>query len=433
MAESDSAPQPSPARRSSAGLWLVMILVLGTFGAAITWNAIHVKAPAPAFALTSTGFEDGVLGPPVNFTLADYRGKTVILDLMAVACTSCRDVTAHVLKPIWSQHADQVARGELAVLSIDTWADPGTGAALGGETRATLIQQQRDDGVPWRHALDTDRVWQKYAAVSLPRIVVVDPAGLVVYDQLGTPREREVEAVVEASIAGSAAQVPSLRLGLSGLAAVAGVAAVLSPCSIGLLPTYLALLLAPAAGDENAEPQQRVLRRRFAVLRAALACAAGILLVYALLAVLFSLGAASIQAALPRLGPVVAVLMILAGAWTLTGRGSVFLAKLGARVGHERGLFFFGVAFALCGFGCTGPLFLPILVAGFAISTGAGTLLFLLYAGAVAAVVLAIAAAVEVGAEGPLRRALRHSRRITQVAAATMLLAGVYLLWYFAR
>lgn len=410
-------------RNRAAGMWLLLALLLAVPAGVTLYDAVHADTPAPPFHLTSTGLEDGVQGPRVAFSLEDYRGKTLVLDLMAVSCTACRYVTADVLEPL---HAAYAGRGDFAILSVDAWADPAVAGDprlgyAGGESEAALVDLQRSSGAPWRHALDTDRVWQKYSAVSLPRIVVIDATGHVVLDHLGSPTYAQVEAAVRQSLAGQATPVPVLRLGLSGLAFVAGAAAVLTPCTVGLLPAYLALLLRPAAGPS---PARRVIG-------GGLAAAAGIVTVYAALAVAFALAADTLRPWLTRAGPVVGAAMVVAGLAAALGKGPGWRGRLGDRVDGRRGFYLFGLAFALAGFGCTGPLFLPLLLAGFSQGTGTGALLFLLYSLAVVLLVLGAALAVASGLDGRLRSLLRRARAVQAAAGLLMAAAGAYLVWYF--
>jgi cytochrome c biogenesis protein CcdA len=413
-------------RNRSWGMWLLLAILLCVPAAASLYHAARADTPAPAFGLTSTGYENGKLGDPVAFSLADYRGRTVVLDLMAVACTACRYVTQDVLKPLQAEHG---ARADFAILSVDTWADPAVsgdpklGFTPGGETREALIALQRQAQVPWRHALDTDQVWLKYSAVTLPRILVIDGQGRIVMDHQGAPARAEVERAVQESLASTATPVPLLRLGLGGLAFVAGAASILTPCSIGLLPAYLALLLRPQQGPAS--------RRAARVVAGGLAASLGIVALYALLALLFWFAGPAVRPYLPSMGPVVGALMALAGLAALLSKGGGWMARLGSRIDGRRGFFLFGVAFALAGFGCTGPLFLPILLAGFTQGTGAGFLTFLLYAAAVVLLVLAAAAAVASGLDGRLGILLRHARAVQRVAGLLMVGSGAYLVWYF--
>lgn len=427
---SSSGTSGTSGASGTAGMWLLLGLALGGILAITLWDAAHVQGQAPPFRLRSTGFENGVQGEPVEFTLADYRGKTVVLDLMAVTCDACAYVTRDVMKPLWAAHGNDT---RFAIVSIDTWADPAVGHApgslpsprLGAETVETLIDLQNRTDVPWRHALDTDQVWHKYTAIALPEVIVVSGDGRIVFDgDTGVPSYDEVEAAVTASLAGVAPSASFAQLPLAGLAFVAGAASVVTPCTVGLLPAYFAMLLQEA----RAVPLGSRLRRS---VLGGLAAAVGILAVYAVLALGFFLFGGALRPLVQYAGPVVGIGMVAAGLLALAGKGLPGLGRLGASVDGRRGFLLFGVAFALAGFGCTGPLFLPLLLAGFLQGPVTGLLFFLLYAAAVAGLVVLVAAIVGEGAMTRARRILAHTTAIQRVAGVLMVAAGVYVTVYF--
>lgn len=408
-------------RNSALGGWLAIALLLG-LAAGLSWTVGAQRGgPAPDFTLTSTGYEDGELGDPVTFALADYRGQTVVLDFMAVTCTSCRAVTEDVLKPLHARHPD------LVILSIDTWADPGSGNHFGGETDEDLIRLQQETGVPWRHARDTDNVYRTYTAWSLPKLAVVDPDGNLVYAKAGTQSLDRVEAAVAAADLGSATPLPSLRLSVLGFAFVAGLACVFTPCGIGLLPAYLALLVEDGAHHPAA-------RRVPRALAGGLAAAVGIAAVYGLLAVAAWAASDALRAAMPWLGPVLGLLLFGLGAAAFAGADwSGLVRRLPVRVDGRRGFAAFGVAYGIAGFACTGPLFLPLLLEAFAHGADTGALALLLYTGAVAAVLVAAAGIVAWGGPALLARFLRHAAAVHRMGALVLALGGLYLAWYSAH
>lgn len=394
------------------GMTVALILVVTTFAGITVMDQARSADVAPDFELVSTGWENGQEQTPVVFRLSDYRGKTVVLDLMAVSCLSCRFVTRDVLVPL---HETYGARDDFVILSVDAWADSGTGAIFGGETRETLVALQKSEGVPWRHALDTDDVWIKYNAISLPRVVVLDAQGHRVYDHLGTPQRADVEAHVAASLAKTATPVAGFEWGLYGLAALAGLAAVLTPCSIGLLPAYFGMLLGRLEGRARMRP----------ALGAGAKSALGIIMVYAGLGLVMGLGAAWLAPHLIWAGLVVGVGMLVLGVLAMLGRG--FLKPTPHR---PTGFVAFGMAYGVAAFGCTGPLFLPLLLAGFLQHWWTGLALFVLYAAAVAFVLMLVAMMTAAGLQGKLRFVMRHARRVQWVTGALVALAGVLQIGY---
>lgn len=412
---------PEGTRNHAWGGWLAIALLLATAGGISLAGALRSVDPAPSFTLTSTGFEDGVLGDPVAFSLADYQGHVVVLDFMAVACTSCRAVTEEVLKPLAAAHPD------LVLLSIDTWSDPGAGNPFGGESDADLIQLQQATNVPWRHARDTDQVYVKYAAIALPKLAVVDPDGNLVYAKAGSQDLERIEAAVQAAKVGAATPVPALRLGLGGLAFVAGLACIFTPCGIGLLPAYFALLVE----DGARQPAPRRLAR---ALGGGALATLGIVAVYAGVAAVAWGASGALRAALPWLGPVLGLVLAALGVAALAGADwSRLLGRWTNAVDGRRGFAAFGVAYALAGLACTGPLFLPILLTGFSTGVGTGATVLLLYTGAVALVVVAAAALAALGEATLLRRLLLRGAALHRASAAILVAGGLYLTWYSAK
>lgn len=411
-------------RNRTLDAWLVLALTLGAFAAATLASPAERPGPAPPFSLVSTGFENGTLGEPQAFSLADYRGKTVILDFMAVTCVTCRAVTEEVLKPLHERHPD------LVILSIDTWSDAGAGGgvAFGGETDADLVRLQQQEGVPWRHARDTDQVYLKYAAISLPKLAVVDPDGDLVYAKAGPQSLARVEAAVSAASARQALPVPQLQLGFVGFAVLAGLACVVTPCGIGLLPAYLGLLLE----DGGKAPAGRRMARAVA---GGATAAAAIVALYAVLAVAAWAAGDALRASLPWLGPALGLALFAAGAAAFAGADwSALGRRLGlGRVDARTGFAGFGAAYGLAGFACTGPIFLPVLVAGFAVGAGTGLAVFAAYTAAVAGVIVAAALLVAAGEDRLLRRLAAGSRALHKLSAAVLALGGLYLAWYAAH
>ncbi|MGB0653323.1 MAG: hypothetical protein ACPGQL_09005 [Thermoplasmatota archaeon] len=421
----------------TTGLWVTLLVVVAATGGYSAWSAVHEPAGlAPDFTLTSTGYENGVQGEPVEFSLADYRGQTVLLDLMGVTCASCRILTAQVLEPLQERYGN---RTDFVILSVDVWA------GQFGESREELIALQEEEGVPWRHALDTDGVLLKYGAFELPKITLIDPEGRIVYDAIGIPPLDRVDAVVRSSFTGEAEAVEVVAVGVLGLALLAGLASAFSPCSVGLLPAYLGFLLtdqsrataAPtgaSAGTPSAAGTGASGRRYGRAIAGGLATAAGIVSVYAVIAVLLWLAGPALRPYVRYLAPTVAVLLVALGLMMLAGFDwNRLVARLGGnQADGRRGFYAFGIGYGTAAFGCTGPIFVPILLAAFVEGTLTGFAAFGLYTAAVAGLVLVAALLVAAGRQGMLRAFLSRTRVINKISAALLVAAGAYLLWFSA-
>jgi cytochrome c biogenesis protein CcdA len=413
-------------------LWVALGFLLAVAAGATLTDAWRSDGRAPDFSLVSTGYENGTMGEPQAFRLSQYEGRTVVLDFMAVACTTCRTVTEEVLKPLAADHPDVV------ILSIDTWSDPGSGNTI-GETDQDLIRLQQQTGVPWRHARDTSGVYVDYSAVILPKLAVVDPDGYVVYSKTGAQDLDRMEEAVVAAEASTAGPVPALRVGLFGFAFVAGLACVFTPCGVGLLPAYIGLLVERGG---QAAPARRVARALGGGVQAAL----GIVAVYGVLALLFLAFGPALRPLVPWLAPVLGLGLAVLGLLALRGTSWAFLQRrlprwsVGGRAAGPDGSFetdagflAFGAAYGLAGFACTGPLFLPILLLSFAEGAHYGLTALALYTLAVAGVVVAVAALVALGGQTRAGAMLAGAPWVHKASAAILVLGGLAVAWYGAH
>jgi cytochrome c biogenesis protein CcdA len=379
-------------------------------------------------------------------------------------------MTKSVVAPLWDAYRDEA---DVVILAIDVWADDAI-----GESDADLVRLQREGHgfgtppEPWRHARDTDDVLQKYGTFSIPQIAVVDPDGRLVFNHVGVPGYDDVNATVLAARSGDASTVGYVQVGILGLALLAGFASFLAPCSVGLIPAYMGFLIqgqdaqraaanvgggmrpagASAAASVGASAAASVgasaaaspgtsrsaSRRQTSALSTALGggvrTALGIVTIYAVIAVALYLAGAAVRDNLLYLTPVVAVLLVAFGVMLLTGFDWDRVARgLGmGKVDGRRGFFAFGVGYGLAAFGCTGPIFLPILLAGFAQGALLGFAAFLVYTLAIAGFVVFAAYLVAAGQQTRLRALLSKTVAVTRVSAVLLIGAGLWILWFEA-
>ena len=389
---------------------LAVAAILGSLAwAQLAWWATPEKAPG--FSLESTGYENGVMGEPVQFTLDDYRGKTVVLDFMAVACVTCRIVTEEALKPLEASHGNS---SDVAILSIDVWA------GFAGESREELIALQQRENTTWRHALDQSGLLQAYGAPGIPYVAVVDPDGRLVYAKGGL-EHKGLQAAVDAAARGEGQPQAILQVGIVTLAFAAGVATIFTPCAVGLLPGYAGKLI-------GAQPEQRI---RGAV-RLALMAGLGLTTLYILLTgALLAFGPA-LRSFVESAVPFVAVAFVGIGLAMIAGMD--WGRWLPRRQGSPQGFYSFGFAYGLASFGCTGPVFLPILAAAFLQGAATGALALMAYVGALVSLLLGVALAVATGkAIGPLQRFTAKARAVQVASGVLMLVAGAYMVWIYGR
>lgn len=119
--------------------------------------------PAPDFIVTD--FEGNV------HNLTTMRGSVAIIDLMATWCVPCIAQMEH-LNDIRSAYPED----RVQILSIDTDQ---------GESMAQLQDWMTRNHARWPYAIDNDGVSQKLGLRILPKIVIIDPAGTIVFEAQG--------------------------------------------------------------------------------------------------------------------------------------------------------------------------------------------------------------------------------------------------------
>lgn len=129
-------------------------------------KATTLGAPAPAFTLFTPG------GQPVS--LADYRGKYVLVDFWASWCGPCRQENPAVLK---AYEAFKGRNFQVLGVSLDE-----------EKTRQKWVQAIADDHMPWAQVSDlrgfASETAQQYGVKAIPQNFLVDPSGKIVASNL---------------------------------------------------------------------------------------------------------------------------------------------------------------------------------------------------------------------------------------------------------
>ncbi|MEO7039583.1 MAG: redoxin family protein, partial [Candidatus Elarobacter sp.] len=148
--------------------------------AALALTGPQVGQPAPDFHLTT------VDGKPVS--LADFRGKTVVLNDWATWCPPCRDETPDLI----ASAKRLVKRGDVVFLGIDS-----TEAAP--IVRAFVASK----GVPYRQAIDASKTFANaYDVQAFPTTYVIDPSGVLRARYVGNVSQPILSAFVGDARAG---------------------------------------------------------------------------------------------------------------------------------------------------------------------------------------------------------------------------------------
>ena len=136
------------------------------------------SSTAPLFVI------DGIGGKKVS--LADYRGKVVILEFFATWCEPCR-ISAPELQSIYARYKD---RG-VAIIAVA--ADEGPHAITRVEA---FVKGYR---LSYDAAIDSGQVMKQYGAFTLPTTVIIDREGKIRSKHLGISGDYAKRLVSEIS------------------------------------------------------------------------------------------------------------------------------------------------------------------------------------------------------------------------------------------
>jgi cytochrome c biogenesis protein CcmG/thiol:disulfide interchange protein DsbE len=144
--------------------------------------------PAPAFTL------EDLNGKKVS--LADYKGKALLLDFWATWCSPCRIETPWLID-LRNQYAAQGF--EVLAISADD-LDRRDPARLSAEKReiARFVERMH---MPYPVLFDADSISQPYGGLdSLPTSFFVDRNGIVVAAEMGLTSKDEIEANIRKAL-----------------------------------------------------------------------------------------------------------------------------------------------------------------------------------------------------------------------------------------
>ena len=210
---------------------------------------------------------------------------------------------------------------------------------------------------------------------------------------------------------------------------VAGTVATVNPCGFALLPAYLARRIGTEDGAGRAAD---------AVARALLVGAVttvGFMVVFGTIGTAIGLGARELIHALPWAGLTIGAALMVAGAAVLSGR-HFGLRLPGPRQGigrvGVRGDLLFGLGYGTASLSCTLPIFLAATGTAVTGSVAESVFSFLAYAAGMGTILTALAVAAALSQKGlalALRRVVPY---VNRASGALLLLAGAYVVYYWA-
>jgi len=209
----------------------------------------------------------------------------------------------------------------------------------------------------------------------------------------------------------------------------AGIVAFLSPCSFPLLPAYISYYLRleePPSGKGQATP---VLKKG---ILGGTVCAVGAILVLITIGIGVSAFGGAIEPYIPKMEPIVGVILVIMGMLMLSGAPLGFRIKIKAstRRGYTS-LFGFGILYALATAGCVAPVFLGVVSR--AVSSGfvGGMAIFLSYALGLSLLLITVTVLVASAKEIVMTKLMRAMPYVERVGAIILIVVGVYLICYY--
>jgi cytochrome c-type biogenesis protein len=218
------------------------------------------------------------------------------------------------------------------------------------------------------------------------------------------------------------------------LAFTAGLVATINPCGFAMLPAYLSYFIGMDDGmdDEAAAPGPAGMGRGLVV---GVVVSAGFLTVFGVAGVLLTLGVQQLVEVLPWAALVVGI--GVSGLGIAMVGGYEVRAALPTRgtapTGRAlRGVYGFGVSYAVASLSCTLPVFL-VVVAGTIPQLGfvAGVTTFLVYGLGMSSLLLLVTLALALGKRAIIGWLRRSSQHVNRVAGGILILAGVSIVVFW--
>src|SRR5579883_802561 len=215
-----------------------------------------------------------------------------------------------------------------------------------------------------------------------------------------------------------------------GYAFVAGMLAAVNPCGVAMLPGYLALYLREGQGQRKPGLGR--------VLAVSGSLTASFLLLFGMIGLLLAVLGGAIARWLPVLSLLIGLLLVLMGARLAAGRSTYLAAPerlAGGLTDTVRrpsltGYLSYGVLYAVTSLSCTLPIFLGVVGASVAFSSGGFSVVqLLLYGLGMGLVILVATVAVAQLNVTVLQRIRGFGLHLNSVIAAVLLIVGAYIVY----
>jgi thiol-disulfide isomerase/thioredoxin len=176
--------------------WVILLPVLGcgaqegggAGASASEADSEKPKRPAPKFELK------GVDGRPIS--LADYRGKPVVIDFWATWCVPCIYQVPE-LNAFWKIHREA---GDVAVI----------GVAVDVEGASIVGPWIEENGVEYQIALGDEGLAREFGVMGFPTLAIITSDGNIESLHVGLIEVEELESLVAPFIDSSGPHEPAL-------------------------------------------------------------------------------------------------------------------------------------------------------------------------------------------------------------------------------
>jgi cytochrome c-type biogenesis protein len=213
------------------------------------------------------------------------------------------------------------------------------------------------------------------------------------------------------------------------LAFAAGMVATVNPCGFAMLPAYLSYFMGASGPDASPGAAVR------AALRVGAIVSLGFIVVFGVAGYAITLGFRSLTDWIPWLALGVGAAVIVLGIAMLRGREVTLGLPKAARGTKDRGLrgvFGFGVSYAVASLSCTLPVFLSVVTTQLASrSVAEGSLIFLVYGAGMSAVLMGVTVLLALGKQSLVTRLRSSAQYINRVSGVILVAAGVFIVWFW--
>ena len=454
------------------GIGVVLFCLIGysslsLFGlTSSTYGTTDEVVEAPDFLVASmnrSGIEDAFADENGMIQLSSLRGSVVVLDFMAVDCSNCHFVQAHIDQDLAEWGALQ---GEypIVVISLGSWY----GYESFERINSSFGDSASDRHMPWpvvnggtdvillENGTRGDLV-EYYSAQALPLALVIDHEGFVVAkENTGTPLDGwdSFDSAIEAANAGEA---ESLRIGIAKsdrsiqgvfiIGLFLGILVYFSPCAFPVLPSYITYYLSLGMREDELRGSGKLSGRLPGPFEVGGFAALGQLTFFGVVGIIiFGLSEViNLSGVLHKVAIAIAYLLIVLGALMLLGWTSHLLAFvqrwLDKYQTHEtdevftprRNMYLWGIGYSAASVDCTAAAVFPFVawltvVGQGAFISGLGGLIL-----SVTTLMILVTVMVGMGRQAMVGFLRRSTGIVKATGAWMMMFAGFGLLAYLTQ